>query len=375
MYKILILTGYFYPSQNGGPSNSTYWLSKALYQNNVNITVLSLRNDINDRNIIYDKMLDTNYGKVIYINNYFNFLSFKYLIYGFKIIKNYDIIQVNSFFSFNSFVLTIYALLNNKNVLWSPRGEFFSSALSYKSNLKKLMISIINLLQKNINFHVTSQEEENTVKLVIKNIKNIYVIPNFIDIPPQKSFIKKNQILFIGRIHPIKAIENLILACNQSYNFKNLNFKLLIVGDYNNKYGKILQKLAYNSSISDNIVFINKIDDLISKNQIYTDSICTILPSHSENFGNVVVESLSNSTFVIASKGTPWQILEENNAGYWIKNDVNTLSEIIDKVLLKNVNEITMLSNNAYNLAYNNFSINNNFSIWTNCYKKILNNN
>jgi glycosyltransferase involved in cell wall biosynthesis len=235
------------------------------------------------------------------------------------------------------------------------------------------MIYIVNLIKKNINFHVTSQEEALTVKSTMKNIENIFLIPNFFDIPPQKEFNKKNQILFIGRIHPIKAIENLILACNHSDNFKNLNFKLLIIGDYNNKYGKMLQKLVKNLNISDNIVFINQIVDLIYKNKIYSESFCTILPSHSENFGNVVVESLSNSTFVIASKGTPWQILEDNNAGFWVENDVNTLSRTIDKVLSKNPNEILMLSNNAYNLAYNKFSINNNFSFWTNCYNKILN--
>ena len=36
--------------------------------------------------------------------------------------------------------------------------------------------------------------------------------------------------------------------------------------------------------------------------------------SKSENFGNVVVESLSQKTPTIVSKYTPWKIIEKNNA-------------------------------------------------------------
>ena len=53
------------------------------------------------------------------------------------------------------------------------------------------------------------------------------------------------------------------------------------------------------------------------------------MPSHNENFGNVVVESLSQGTPVIASTGTPWKILEKYHAGYWIKNNPENIAKKI----------------------------------------------
>jgi hypothetical protein len=57
-----------------------------------------------------------------------------------------------------------------------------------------------------------------------------------------------------------------------------------------------------------------------------------VLPSHSENFGNVVLEALSVGTPVIASKGTPWKILETKNAGMWINCNSVNLREALNSV-------------------------------------------
>lgn len=56
--------------------------------------------------------------------------------------------------------------------------------------------------------------------------------------------------------------------------------------------------------------------------------------SHSENFGNVIIlESLSQGTPVVASKGTPWEELNINNAGYWIDNSPDNIGQTIDKLI------------------------------------------
>lgn len=41
-----------------------------------------------------------------------------------------------------------------------------------------------------------------------------------------------------------------------------------------------------------------------------------LLVSESENFGNVIIEALSQGTPVIASCGTPWAEIEKKNAGF-----------------------------------------------------------
>ena len=65
------------------------------------------------------------------------------------------------------------------------------------------------------------------------------------------------------------------------------------------------------------------------KYKLYANAYFSILVSHSENFGNVVIEALSQGTPVIASKGTPWEQLAEK-AGFWIDNDENSIACCID---------------------------------------------
>ena len=73
------------------------------------------------------------------------------------------------------------------------------------------------------------------------------------------------------------------------------------------------------------------------------------MPSHNENFGNVVVESLSQGTPVIASTGTPWQILQKYKAGYWISNSPEKIAEILDDVLILSKQEYNLMRLNSEN--------------------------
>ena len=47
-----------------------------------------------------------------------------------------------------------------------------------------------------------------------------------------------------------------------------------------------------------------------------------VLPTHSENFGLAIAESLASGTPVITTVGTPWHDLNDTNSGAWI--DVGT---------------------------------------------------
>ena len=51
-----------------------------------------------------------------------------------------------------------------------------------------------------------------------------------------------------------------------------------------------------------------------------------VLPTHSENFGIAVAESLAYGCPVITTKAAPWQDLQNHGCGWWIDNDINALS-------------------------------------------------
>jgi glycosyltransferase involved in cell wall biosynthesis len=67
------------------------------------------------------------------------------------------------------------------------------------------------------------------------------------------------------------------------------------------------------------------------KERLYRCADLFILPSWSENFGNVVVEALSYGIPVITTHGTPWQELVTNRCGWWVDIGADSLAEAIQE--------------------------------------------
>ena len=58
-----------------------------------------------------------------------------------------------------------------------------------------------------------------------------------------------------------------------------------------------------------------------------------VLPTHSENFGLAIAESLASGTPVITTVGTPWNDLNDSNSGAWIEIGTQPLAETLRKFL------------------------------------------
>ena len=85
--------------------------------------------------------------------------------------------------------------------------------------------------------------------------------------------------------------------------------------------------------------------------------------SKSENFGNVIVEALSQGTPAIASTGTPWQQLDEKGAGWWIAAEPKKVAECVDALLSLNADSYASMRERAY--AYSReFDIYSNIEKW-----------
>ena len=88
------------------------------------------------------------------------------------------------------------------------------------------------------------------------------------------------------------------------------------------------------------------------------------------NFGTL--ESLSQGTPVIASKGTPWQVLNDKEAGFWIDNDPQSIAKIIDSALTMPAEEYLKMRANAFNLVKGKYDISEMYKVWLDIYNKLM---
>jgi glycosyltransferase involved in cell wall biosynthesis len=199
-------------------------------------------------------------------------------------------------------------------------------------------------LQNCIAFCVTSnQEAESIRKLGFK--QPIAVIPNGVDLPnlvPRKeSENKVHYALFLSRLNPKKGVLDLIEAWNRLIKYGNKqihNWQLKIVGPDEEGYKADVLRAIGEHNLQKKIIVLEPVygDE---KQKLFSEADLFILPTYSENFGNVIVEALAAEIPVITTKGAPWSELEEYQCGWWTDIGVEGCINALTKALALNDKE------------------------------------
>jgi glycosyltransferase involved in cell wall biosynthesis len=327
-----------------------YWLAHGLVNNGLEVTIIST-DAMLDQNIKRDVWLDTDYGKVIFHHDHSHAFPLKAIRSVWKVMKNIDIVHLNSIFYPFSFICGLFALWYDRPIIWSVRGELDKEALIYSKWKKGIYLYFFKLLfSSRATFHTTATEELNYTKVALGKNSNVVKLPNYMILPQKVDCIKENYISYMGRIHPIKAIENLIDAVKLSTSFQHSDFKLKIAGNTHNPYGKTLIEKVNTLGIADKVEFVGHIEGK-EKERFLAASYFNIMPSHTENFGLVVIEALAQGTPVIASLGSPWKELVAKKAGFWVGNDIKSLTKTINEILNLEVKQYEEYSVNAIKLS------------------------
>ena len=171
------------------------------------------------------------------------------------------------------------------SVLKGIRSFIYYNLLGIKDLFDKVIC--VSEFQKNLYLKDGYSPEKLTV------VQNPISEDFFLDQIPEK----KKQILFYGRISPEKNIELLLRAFFELIRDEKLSdYKLIIVGDGESSYKKILEKLTEDLGVEDNVVWKksmpqNEIAQLISESMLTVQTAKLY-----ETFGLTVVESLAAGT-------------------------------------------------------------------------------
>jgi glycosyltransferase involved in cell wall biosynthesis len=333
--KILICSIYL-PYENDGVSSSTKQLVNALEQKGVDVSIFTTDWGWNSDDILKYKSDKFRIFKSN-LNNNFDF-SIEMIKSFFTQLKYFDLVHFNSLYSFSTVLGGHIAKKNNIPYVVSPRGNFVPPSLDrrgYRSIWKKRLF--FKFLTKRVLLSAekiicTSDKEKESVLRQI-NAKNVTYINNGLDFSQypcrisdhdiiEKSLgIDKNRpvFIFLGRISKEKAIPFLLDVWERASQ-KIPGSVLVIMGGGDSKLtNKIKEKIKL-LTIPESVVMPGPISGEL-KHALLMKSRCLFFPSYFESFGNVVLESLISGTPVIASKGTPWSILEEERLGRWLPWD------------------------------------------------------
>ncbi len=288
------------------------------------------------------------------------FGSLSTLIENKGFISECDIFHAQGVWDYTVRLTSSFAKKKNKPYLVSLRGMLYPQALKKSSFKKSLFMKLfISKVLSDANcIHATCEEE--MVHYRNLGFKNpVAVIPNPIDITPEienfnKVFDEKIfRIGYLGRLHKRKNIEGLIKAISYLNN-KYSNLELVIIGGGDSVYENELKEIASNLNVN-NIRFCGFLSG--KEKECVLDSLSLlVMPSEFENFGNVILEGLSKRLPCIATKGSPWSVLEEYDCGWWINYDQEELNATIEKAINSGNERLQEMGENGFRVLKEKFS-------------------
>jgi glycosyltransferase involved in cell wall biosynthesis len=290
-----------------------------------------------------------------------------------KVLDSYDIFHIFGGWNWFYIKLSLKLFKLKKRIVVHPMGFYEPWSLSQKKIKKYLAWKFYQnkfLLKANY-IHCASKEEQSNILKLNDNFKTL-VLPfgisdKFIKKKLYTSDFKvKKKVLFFSRLHKKKGLEFLIKAWLE---INNPDWTLDICGYGNNK--QYLNKII-SSKKNVKINFLKPIYNNSSKIKLFNKYDLLALPTKNENFGLVILESLSRGLPVLTTTNTPFCDIEEFNAGWIINDSYLELKLILYKIFNTSKKDFLKKKKNAIKLA-NRFSWSRIFSDYVNFYKKLIN--
>jgi len=336
--KILQINASYKPAFiYGGPTMSVSILAEQLTQAGVKVNVLTTTaNGAAELPVEINKPVMVDGVQTIYfkrITKDHTHFSPALLLYVWRNVKRFDAVHIHAWWNLVSVLSCLAAVMRNVPVVLSPRGTLSNYSFNNKNSSSKNIIQTLlgKPVLKKCYIHTTSQNELSSVNAIVRS-KGSFNIPNFIELGENKPRVNNEvggllKLIYLSRIEEKKGLDILLDALKTV----TIPYKLTIAGDGNAEYVNHLKSIAVKNNISDKVDWIgfqqqNKFD-VLREHDLF------ILPSHDENFGNVVIESLSVGTPVLISEKVGLaDYVKENGMGWICQTNAISVSNAINAI-------------------------------------------
>lgn len=316
--------------KSGGPALSTYLTIRGLRNAGVDVEMVMPPLGEEDRLIADDVEL---YYTSPIKNSRLGYMSGMSQLL--KELPQYDLYHVQGLWQWLGHSVASYARKQNKPYVITLRGMLYPQALAHSALIKRISLALYqrNDLQRAACIQATCKEEMNYYR-ELGFTNPVAILPNPIEVDGiiERPILPKAKLRigYLGRIHPRKRIERLIYAFDALCD-ELKDAELLIIGAGDKQYEQFLREEVIRLNLH-NVRFAGFLTGEEKDKAILSFSYL-VVPSDFENFGNIVTEALVRGIPVIASKGMPWQELDEFHCGWWIDNDQEMINHTLHNAI------------------------------------------
>jgi glycosyltransferase involved in cell wall biosynthesis len=242
------------------------------------------------------------------------------------------VVHLNAVYSFTTIPTLALCRLFRKPLMWSTMGALQRWQGTTRKKNKARWERICNSLcdPASVVMHVTSEEERVESLEKISNASAL-ILRNGIDIPDPENRASHRpdgvlRLLYLGRLHPIKGIENLLQATARV----RTRVHLSICGEGDAEYETRLRVMVEHLGLTRIVSFRGRVDGELKEQQFREADLC-VAPSFKEAFCTVALEAMARALPVIVGRGLPWSRVEEIGCGLWVSNEPGELAAAIDR--------------------------------------------
>lgn len=255
-------------------------------------------------------------------------------------IRNFDIVHLHSVFLWPTYQAAKLARNVGVPYVLSPRGMLEKNLFRMRGWWRKQLWWYAvgrRHVRHAAALHATSQREASELLKFGVDPARLWIVPNGIELEKPDScysisdelarLITDPYVLYLGRINWKKGLDRLVHALGYIP-----QVRLIIAGNDDEGYLSRVRQLSAATGAVSQIHYIGPVYGE-EKRLLFQHAVALVLPSYSENFGNVVLEAMASGCPVIVTKEVGLaEAVQISNAGIVVPGEPRAIANAIARL-------------------------------------------